>query len=215
MATDHPSGAAGADERSVTKAAGRRHRDARRLPEKQEDTAPASGVPGLGASQRRAPRPADPTRRDGSASRPAAKRSARPSTNVDGVAPDRRRLVCTRLSTYDRSGRGVLTVPAVNGSADDITGAPFRRLADGTRYYGELGRVACDRDADRVQCHLCGRWLKTVGGSHLLRASERYRIGCEGGCADAAGFQRRLVIRRGRDRRGVRSQIAGLRPPVR
>lgn len=25
-------------------------------------------------------------------------------------------------------------------------------------------------DGDRVQCHLCGRWLKTVGGSHLLAA---------------------------------------------
>jgi hypothetical protein len=31
-------------------------------------------------------------------------------------------------------------------------------------------------DGDRVQCHLCGRWLKMVGGSHLIAASERYRI---------------------------------------
>ena len=25
-------------------------------------------------------------------------------------------------------------------------------------------------DGDRVQCHLCGRWLKMVGGSHLIAA---------------------------------------------
>jgi hypothetical protein len=25
-------------------------------------------------------------------------------------------------------------------------------------------------DGERVQCHLCGRWLKRVGGSHLLAA---------------------------------------------
>jgi predicted transcriptional regulator len=25
-------------------------------------------------------------------------------------------------------------------------------------------------DGDRVQCHLCGRWLKMVGGSHLISA---------------------------------------------
>jgi hypothetical protein len=31
-------------------------------------------------------------------------------------------------------------------------------------------------DGDRVQCHLCGRWLMMVGGSHLIAASERYRI---------------------------------------
>ncbi|MFL5860654.1 MAG: hypothetical protein ACJ780_07730 [Solirubrobacteraceae bacterium] len=24
-------------------------------------------------------------------------------------------------------------------------------------------------DDDRVQCHLCGRWLRLVGGSHLTR----------------------------------------------
>jgi hypothetical protein len=25
-------------------------------------------------------------------------------------------------------------------------------------------------DGERVQCHLCGRWFKRVGGSHLLAA---------------------------------------------
>lgn len=28
------------------------------------------------------------------------------------------------------------------------------------------------RDGDRVRCHLCGRWLKMVGGQHLIAAHE-------------------------------------------
>jgi hypothetical protein len=41
------------------------------------------------------------------------------------------------------------------------------RLADGTPYVGELGEVAYDSDEDRVQCHLCGRWMRIIGGTHL------------------------------------------------
>jgi predicted nucleic acid-binding Zn-ribbon protein len=51
------------------------------------------------------------------------------------------------------------------------------RLPDGTVYFGTLGELAYDED--RVQCHLCGGWLKLLGGQHLLRAhgwtTEEYR----------------------------------------
>jgi len=46
-------------------------------------------------------------------------------------------------------------------------GTPNRVLPDGTGYVGEIGVLAVDEDADRVQCHLCGRWLRSIGGSHL------------------------------------------------
>ncbi len=46
---------------------------------------------------------------------------------------------------------------------------PTRRLPDGVVFYGRLGAIAYDADADRVQCHLCGGWYRQVGGSHLLR----------------------------------------------
>jgi ROS/MUCR transcriptional regulator protein len=52
------------------------------------------------------------------------------------------------------------------------------RLADGTRFFGRLGEVAHDFAEDRVQCHLCGRWLKVVGGTHIRWHGwtlERYR----------------------------------------
>ncbi|MGI8613289.1 MAG: hypothetical protein ACR2KL_05000, partial [Nocardioidaceae bacterium] len=42
-----------------------------------------------------------------------------------------------------------------------------QELDDGTRYVGEIGVLAVDEDADRVQCHLCGRWLRSLAGSHL------------------------------------------------
>lgn len=42
------------------------------------------------------------------------------------------------------------------------------RLASGEAYYAPMGQMRCD--GDRVQCHLCGRWLKMVGGSHLISA---------------------------------------------
>ncbi len=46
-------------------------------------------------------------------------------------------------------------------------GIPASRLANGTPYFGRLGEVAYDDEADLVQCHLCGRWLRIVGGTHL------------------------------------------------
>jgi hypothetical protein len=50
-----------------------------------------------------------------------------------------------------------------------ILDAGTGRLPDGTAYYGRFGEIAYDPDEDRVQCHLCGRWLKFVGNSHLHR----------------------------------------------
>jgi rubrerythrin len=52
------------------------------------------------------------------------------------------------------------------------------RLSDGTSYFGRLGQVAHDLAEDTVQCHLCGRWLKVVGGTHIRWHGwtlERYR----------------------------------------
>ena len=43
------------------------------------------------------------------------------------------------------------------------------RLADGTPYVGELGKLSYDPDEDRVQCHLCGGWYRILGGAHLRR----------------------------------------------
>lgn len=40
-------------------------------------------------------------------------------------------------------------------------------LPDGTSYYGRLGEVAYDPGQDKVQCHICGQWLKRIGGGHL------------------------------------------------
>lgn len=40
-------------------------------------------------------------------------------------------------------------------------------LPDGTPCVGEIGVLATDDAADRVQCHLCGRWLRALAGSHL------------------------------------------------
>jgi len=48
-------------------------------------------------------------------------------------------------------------------------GRPIGKLPSGERYYAPIG--AMRYDGDRVhQCHLCGRWLKMVGGVHLLAA---------------------------------------------
>ena len=43
------------------------------------------------------------------------------------------------------------------------------RLDDGTGYYAPLGELVYDPDADRVQCHLCGRWFRQLTWSHLHR----------------------------------------------
>ena len=45
----------------------------------------------------------------------------------------------------------------------------MNRLADGSEYFGQLGQIAYDEAADKVQCHLCGRWFRGFGGSHLRR----------------------------------------------
>jgi len=54
---------------------------------------------------------------------------------------------------------------------------PLGRLPGGEPYYGPVGQMRYD--GDRVQCHLCGRWLKWVGGTHLARTHgwtiEQYR----------------------------------------
>lgn len=56
-------------------------------------------------------------------------------------------------------------------SHDAEPSAPSRRrLDDGTPFYGSLGVLARDEDEDLVQCHLCGRWLRAIGSSHLRRA---------------------------------------------
>ena len=40
------------------------------------------------------------------------------------------------------------------------------RLADGTPVFAPLGTLVRDGE-ERVQCHLCGRFLRMVGGTHL------------------------------------------------
>ena len=42
-------------------------------------------------------------------------------------------------------------------------------LEDGRLYFAPLGEMPYDPDEDRVQCHLCGAWLRMVGGAHLRR----------------------------------------------
>ncbi len=43
------------------------------------------------------------------------------------------------------------------------------RLTNRAPFFGRLGEVSYDSDEDKVQCHLCGRWLRAIGGSHLSR----------------------------------------------
>jgi hypothetical protein len=50
---------------------------------------------------------------------------------------------------------------------DPTRSPPMGRLADGTSFFGRLGQVAHDLVDDTVQCHLFGRWLKVVGGTHI------------------------------------------------
>lgn len=89
------------------------------------------------------------------------------------------------------------------------------RLADGTPYVGELGKLAYDRDEDKVQCHLCGGWYRMLGSSHLRRTSERYRVGCEPGRVGSSGLPAMADDRVWRDRGGFLSLIAGWRALVR
>ena len=46
---------------------------------------------------------------------------------------------------------------------------PVGSLEDGTSYFAPLGELPYDPAADRVQCHLCGRWYRIIGSSHLYR----------------------------------------------
>src|SRR5436190_15803132 len=43
---------------------------------------------------------------------------------------------------------------------------PVGWLADGTAYYAPRGELVRDGD-ERVRCHLCGRFMRMVGGTHL------------------------------------------------
>jgi hypothetical protein len=56
---------------------------------------------------------------------------------------------------------------------------PAKTLPDGTGYVGDIGILATAPDGGRVQCHLCGRWLRTIGGAHLGQRhgwnAEQYR----------------------------------------
>jgi rubrerythrin len=62
--------------------------------------------------------------------------------------------------------RDDVLVPRTRTGEDGQVGAPAGRLADGTPYFGRLGEMAYDHEADLAQCHLCGRWLRSVGGTH-------------------------------------------------
>ena len=55
-------------------------------------------------------------------------------------------------------------------TAQNTRPEPLGHLADGDPFYAPVGEMR--RDGDRVQCHLCGRWLKMVGGQHLLAAHD-------------------------------------------
>lgn len=54
------------------------------------------------------------------------------------------------------------------------------QLPDGTAYFGKLGQLTRDPEEDLVQCHLCGKWFRAVGGSHLTHTHgwtlTQYRI---------------------------------------
>jgi Probable Zinc-ribbon domain len=56
-----------------------------------------------------------------------------------------------------------------NGRQQDAGAHALGRLPDGTPYFAPLGEITYDRDEDRVQCHLCGEWFRTIGGAHLIR----------------------------------------------
>jgi hypothetical protein len=64
-----------------------------------------------------------------------------------------------------------------SGSAPTEGPVPVGHLPTGEPYY--VAPREMRYDGDRVQCHLCGRWLRFVGGSHLSRTHgwtlEEYR----------------------------------------
>jgi transcriptional regulator with XRE-family HTH domain len=95
---------------------------------------------------------------------------------------------------------------------------PRKTLPDGTIYVGDIGVLATDRDGELVQCHLCGRWLRTIGGAHLGQRhgwnAEQYRaaFGLTGHRSlecPARGQQRSTVQRRRmRDEPAIRAAIS-------
>jgi hypothetical protein len=87
---------------------------------------------------------------------------------------------------------------------------PVGRLEDGTPIYAPIGEML--QDGDRVRCHLCGRWLRTVAGQHLIAAhqmtTEEYRelfhldVSASTACADTSELTRASML----------DQIAGAGP---
>ena len=57
---------------------------------------------------------------------------------------------------------------STRGRRNDAGPKALGRLRDGTPYFAPLGEIAYDPDDDRVQCHLCGEWFRTIGGAHLI-----------------------------------------------
>ena len=45
---------------------------------------------------------------------------------------------------------------------------PLGHLPSGEPYFAPIGEMRSD--GERMQCHLCGRWYRMVGGNHLLAA---------------------------------------------
>jgi hypothetical protein len=58
----------------------------------------------------------------------------------------------------------------------ELLDGPVGRLPDGTSIHGELGLLAYDEINDRVQCHACGEWHRSlsghVGRKHSITARE-------------------------------------------
>ncbi|MGH2945508.1 MAG: MucR family transcriptional regulator [Solirubrobacteraceae bacterium] len=84
------------------------------------------------------------------------------------------------------------------GAAPEPGLRPVGRLADGTPYFAPPGELIYDPDEDRVQCHLCGAWLRSLPGRHLMGAhgwtANRYRAAF--GLAPRNGLSRPATRRR-------------------
>ena len=51
-------------------------------------------------------------------------------------------------------------------NAEAVNARPVGSLADGTDYYAPIGELIYDGDG-RVLCHLCGRLMRIIGGTHV------------------------------------------------
>jgi ssDNA-binding Zn-finger/Zn-ribbon topoisomerase 1 len=104
------------------------------------------------------------------------------ATGCTGVVSARAQcLLCVRwLATVDsrhlRRVHGITLDEYYDTVARTRAARADRRLPDGTPYYGQLGEIAYDADEDLVQCHLCGSWLKWVGGMHLRSRHDGWTI---------------------------------------